>query len=374
MQKGRAKGVKELDLLMEKAVADGVFPGAVLLADIPGQPLFCEAFGLARLAPALPMTRDTIFDLASLTKPLALATSFMALTDLGRLSLSATLGEVHKDFAASDKKDLELARLLGHCAGFPAWQPYYKGLLSVPLSQRKQALASLIAKEALVYEPGQQTLYSDIDYMALGLVCEQAGGKTLDALARDLVYRPLGLENELFFVNAGDCNAPRLPEGRIFAATAPCQQAGKMAEGLVNDDNARALGGVAGHAGLFGSAKGVWLLLRELLAFFQGRAGKSVIKPSTVKTFLSSRPGPGTFVLGFDTPSRPDSSSGSFFSDVSVGHLGFTGTSFWMDLQKGSIVILLSNRIHTNPSNEAIKTFRPLIHNAAMQAFGKHAG
>ncbi|MDI6798154.1 MAG: serine hydrolase domain-containing protein, partial [Desulfatibacillaceae bacterium] len=360
--------MNELSFLMEKAVADGVFPGAVLLADIAGESLYCEAFGLARLAPALPMTRVTIFDLASLTKPLALATTFMALADLGALSLSSPLGQAHKDFAACDKKDLPLSWLLGHCAGFPAWQPYHKSLLQVPMHQRKQALAGLIAKEALVYEPGQQTIYSDIDYMALGLVCEQAGGRTLNALARDLVYRPLDLSNELFFANAPDGSAPRLLQGRSFAATAPCQQAEKMAEGLVNDDNAAALGGVAGHAGLFGSAKGVWLLARELLALFRGRAGKSSIKPSTVKTFLTHKPGPGTFVLGFDTPSRPESSSGSFFSDLAVGHLGFTGTSFWMDLEKEAIVILLSNRTHTNPSNEAIKAFRPLIHNAAMKS------
>jgi len=355
--------MKKLCMVMERAVEEGVFPGAVLLADIPGRPFFCRAFGRARLAPAVPVTEDTVFDLASLTKPLALAATFMALADMGRISFCSSLGEALPGLAGSDKKDLKMSWLLAHCAGFPAWKPYHSSLTAFPLNQRRQELAKLIAHEPLEYEPKTQTLYSDIDYMALGLAVEQAGGQALDALARELIYKPLGIDDELFFVDPAGAR----PVGRVFAATAPCTQAGEIQEGVVNDENARALGGVAGHAGLFGTARGVWRLLRELLCLFQGGAGEGIIRPATAKTFLSRKEGQGTFVLGFDTPRRPSSRSGRHFSDSSVGHLGFTGTSFWMDLEKGAIVILLSNRVFCNSGNEAIKAFRPVIHDAAME-------
>jgi len=139
-------------------------------------------------------------------------------------------------------------------------------------------------------------------------------------------------------------------------------------EGEVHDDNAYTLGGVAGHAGLFGTAKDVYGLLQELLNAYLGESNTGVFDEHLVRSFFQRHSHVGSWALGFDTPTRPDSSSGRYFSDQSVGHLGFTGTSFWMDLEKGVVVILLTNRIHPTRKNEKIKAFRPKLHDAVMSA------
>jgi serine-type D-Ala-D-Ala carboxypeptidase len=141
-------------------------------------------------------------------------------------------------------------------------------------------------------------------------------------------------------------------------------------EGEVHDDHAYVLGGVAGHAGLFGDADAVHSLLQTLLNAWKGNCGTTVFETPWVRKFFQRLSDTESWALGFDTPTRPDSSSGKYFSDTSVGHLGFTGTSFWMDLEKEIIVVLLTNRIHPTRANEKIMRFRPLIHDAVMESLG----
>jgi CubicO group peptidase (beta-lactamase class C family) len=142
-------------------------------------------------------------------------------------------------------------------------------------------------------------------------------------------------------------------------------------EGEVHDENAYVLGGVAGHAGLFGTARDVSILLLELLKTYLKKPSSDVFDTDTVRTFFQRHTNVGSYALGFDTPSRPDSSSGRHFSDQSVGHLGFTGTSFWMDLEKAVLVVLLTNRIHPTRKNERIVAFRLLFHDTVMDALGR---
>ena len=149
-----------------------------------------------------------------------------------------------------------------------------------------------------------------------------------------------------------------------------------MLQGEVNDENAYSLEGVAGHAGLFGTAGGIYKLLQIVWAIAKGDSTRPLASPSLVRRFLERQtivPG-STWALGFDTPSEAHSSAGAFFSPRSAGHLGFTGTSFWMDLEQEILVILLTNRVYPSRTNDQIKSFRPLLHDAVMKAFYEHSG
>jgi CubicO group peptidase (beta-lactamase class C family) len=359
--------MKAVQDLMEQAVDGGVFPGGVLLVAKEGQVAFCEAFGHARLRPKRAMTKDTVFDLASLTKPLATALGLMILVQKARIDLDQTLGNSIPDFSGTHKQDITLRQLLSHTSGFPDYRPYYKTLSKVPSHERKGLLRRLLLGENLIYGPGKASLYSDLGFMILQWVVEVFGEKPLDFLVEESVYEPLGLEG-LFFVPSED---PRRRDDQPCAATENCPWRGRILDGEVHDENAYALGGVAGHAGLFGTAQGVYILLRELLRTYLEEQNSGLFHEDVLHVFLKRHSDVGSWALGFDTPTRPDSSSGHYFSDRSVGHLGFTGTSFWMDLEKAMMVVLLTNRIHPTRENEKIKEFRPLLHDTAMDAMGR---
>ncbi len=359
--------------LMQRAVQDGVFPGGVVLVATEGRVIFFEAFGLARLSPERAMTTGTLFDLASLTKPLATTVALMLLVQQTRLNLDQTLGSAIADFSGTNKKNITIRQLLSHTSGLPDYRPYYKGLVKLQPSERKGSLRALLLAERFIHEPGQACLYSDVGFMILEWLVEVTAKKPLDRLVEESVYGPLRLKH-LFFITLNDAEGGgrvqllRPENDRLYAATEDCPWRGKVLDGEVQDDNAYALGGVAGHAGLFGTAQDVYGLLKELLNVYEGKPNSGLFRRNVVQTFFGRQSDQGSWALGFDTPTRPDSSSGQYFSDQSVGHLGFTGTSFWVDLSKGVIVILLTNRIHPNRENERIKAFRPLLHDTVMDS------
>ncbi len=226
-------------------------------------------------------------------------------------------------------------------------------------------MQSLI-KEPMIYPTGKKVLYSDLGFMILCRVVENLTGMRLDHLVDETVYRPLGM-TDLFFLSTDPSNGNLVEhkERFEFAATEQCPWRNRVLEGAVHDDNAYVVGGIDGHAGLFGTAGGVHALLTELLAAYHGYSGNDIFQSDHVQFFLKERYG-SERALGFDKPSMPDSSSGKYFSKNTVGHLGFTGTSFWMDLDRKIIVILLTNRVHPTRENEKIKDFRPKIHDAVM--------
>jgi CubicO group peptidase (beta-lactamase class C family) len=203
-------------------------------------------------------------------------------------------------------------------------------------------------------------LYSDLDFLALGLLVEACTGVALDRYVRQEIYRPLGIE-DLFF-NPLDA----APAARNYAATERCTWRDMVLCGAVHDDNAHVLNGVAGHAGLFGTAAAVYALLESLLASYYKEALAVPFSSHLVRTFWTRARG-STWALGFDSPSRPTSSSGQYFSANSIGHLGFTGTSFWTDIERRITIVLLTNRIHPSRSNELIRIYRPRIHDAVMR-------
>ena len=352
--------MKSVEQLMQKAVAENIFPGGVLLVSREGNPVFHNAFGYRDLLTRSPVTTETIFDLASLTKPLATALAVMALVEDGKLALDQQLGDVLPGFVKDSKAAIEINHLLNHNSGLTDYRAYFKKIEPIRPVKRKSALRQLLVKEPLVNPVGSHVLYSDIGFMILEWLIEEIAGKRLDQYLAETIYGPLQLNN-LFFVDLnGD---PRPGE---FAATEQCIWRRQMICGQVHDENAYAAGGIGGHAGLFGTASDIHCLLNHLLGAYQGQPSTRLFQPDKVRLFFNRLAGSDK-ALGFDMPSESGSSAGRFFSSNSVGHLGFTGTSFWMDLNRSIIVILLTNRVHPTRGNGAIKGFRPLLHDAIMQ-------
>jgi CubicO group peptidase (beta-lactamase class C family) len=307
------------------------------------------------------MTTDTIFDLASLTKSLATALAVMVLVQQDKVGLDQDLSDVLPAFKKDAKASIKIKHLLYHNSGLADYKAFYKKIEHLPLNKRKAALRKLLVEEPLVHPIGSRVVYSDIGFMILEWMIEEICGKRFDRFISATVYDPLGLGN-LFFI---DAKAARKPD--VFAATEQCDWRQQLQSGQVHDENAYAVGGVQGHAGLFGTASDVHSLLSHLLAAYHGQPSTQLFQPDMVQLFFRPLAGSDK-ALGFDTPSLSGSSSGQFFSRNSVGHLGYTGTSFWMDLDRSIIVVLLTNRVHPTRDNEAIKVFRPQLHDAVMES------
>lgn len=355
-----------LQQILEEGLAQGVFTAAVALVGRKGEPLWQGACGrVSRDPDSSVATLDTVFDLASLTKPLATTLALMLLTARGRLTLETTLGEVlPAPWLPPDKSPLTLKSLLAHRAGLPAWRPFYREIRAAPEAERPTLLARLAATEPLEYEPETATLYSDPGFMLLKAVVEKASGQDLDSFCRGELYQPWGLLTLGF-------NPKKQPGGAAFsyAATEEGLIPGRSISGEVHDENAWAAGGVSGHAGLFGTGPEVFALAAALLRTYQGEEALEAISPKVVRQFLTPV-APGARTPGFDVPTPGISSAGRYFSPRSVGHTGFTGTSLWLDLEYGQMVVLLTNRVHLGRYNDKIKAFRPRFHEAVSRALG----
>ncbi|MDM8516929.1 serine hydrolase, partial [Desulfobacterales bacterium HSG16] len=232
------------------------------------------------------------------------------------------------------------------------------------------ALLNMIVNQPLEYFPGEKSIYSDIGFMILGYIVQCVSGERLDHYVHELVFCPLGLgkgSGNLFFVDLSDSILTDTFKKKYrFAATEDCPWRKKILKGEVHDDNAHVMGGIAGHAGLFGTAEGIYTLLTELDLCFRGKKKDGLFEKKLVERFFERNEKYGR-TLGFDCPSAQGSASGRYFSEASVGHLGFTGVSFWMDMDKSVIIILLSNRVHPFRENSEIKKFRPLVHDIIME-------
>jgi CubicO group peptidase (beta-lactamase class C family) len=363
-------GRKIIEELLLEGLNDGVFPGAVVLIAQGGKIFFFEPFGYRSLVPERePMERQTLFDLASLTKVFATVPTIMKLVDQGRIALEDPLSDLVRSVNLDEKKHLTLRLLLTHSAGLIDWKPFYERLGEQPLPERKRLLREWIIKEPFAYDPGKGSLYSDLGFMLLEWVIEEQTGESLPEFVQKNFYGPLGLKNTFFGEGEG-----RLPQGVAkddFAATEDCPWRKKMLQGEVHDDNAWALGGYSGHAGLFSVAEEIFVMANVLREHYLGKR-KDFFKPETVREFLRRQDvvKGSDWALGWDTRALEGSSAGKYFSRDSVGHTGFTGTSIWMDLEKDVIAILLSNRVHPNRDNDRIKQFRPVFHDAVMEALG----
>lgn len=366
-----------LQAALQAAVDDGAFPGAVLAVRLRGRLIYEGAVG--RLSPQIPgegVTIHTCYDLASLTKVLATTTALLLLMQRGKLMLDDRIDRILIELQGSAAGAASIHQLLTHSSGLPGWRPYNERLATLEAGQSgfpgrtaaREAVLGYIAQEALIYERGSRSLYSDLGFMLLGWAVERLAGESLDQFCNNQIYRPLEAQ-PLAYVPRGLQAMPAASlKSHAIAPTEDDPWRGRMLRGEVHDENAFALGGVAGHAGLFGTARAVLAVAK---AWMDGRRGKTgLLHPELVTLFTTRQQGipNASWALGWDTPSAP-SSSGTRFTPESFGHLGYTGTSLWIDPINELEVVLLSNRVHPTRKNERIKTFRPLIHDLICREF-----
>jgi len=359
------------------AVAQGVFPGAVVLVGKGEEVIYEQAFGHRSLMPdKTALHASTVFDVASLTKPLATTMAIMHLVREKKLRLEDQVTRFIPTYGVFGKHVTTCRHLLNHSSGLPAWKPYYEEIVKLEKAGKIHFIASRAAhrfvleqihREKPVDPPGTRGLYSDLGFILLGEIVETVSGATLDRFCMERVFKPLGLRSTAF-VDLTQLKTRRLePVKDVIAPTENCPWRKKILCGEVHDDNAYAMGGVAGHAGLFSSPRDI----HALIAFLDGcLRGQNDLLPAVLVTqFLTKDESVAnsSYALGWDTPSSKDSTSGQYFSPRSVGHLGFTGTSIWWDLEKNCHVILLTNRVHPSRKNEKIKEFRPKIHDLIMK-------
>lgn len=351
--------------LFTAALEDGVFTGAAagyIINDNKGRDEKIWTFGSTDISRENRITKSTFFDLASLTKPLVTGLALLVVMEDTGVDLSTPLKRLLKQEIPSDLKEIQLAQLMNHSSGLPGYRPYYQELMSLPdLQDRKKKIVERILMEKMQYPTGLYHVYSDLGYILLGKIIEEITDFPLDIFWSERVLGPLGLKDELLF--NPDCV---IQDKRCFAATEICPWSGQMLRGRVHDENCRAMGGVAGHAGLFGTIEGVLQLCEHILLQFKGEEKHPAYSNENLKKILIKQKN-SNWTCGFDSPSKEGSSSGKYFSNQSIGHLGFTGTSFWVDLARNGCIVLLTNRVHPTRANEKIKGFRPIFHNAIMR-------
>ena len=357
------KRLKPAYELLDSAVADGAFPGGVLAVGLHNE-LAVHPFGrLTRDAKSPAVTGDTIYDVASLTKPIVTTTAIMRLVERGELSLDAPVVRFLPEWAKAAPSDpdpswrarVTVRMLLLHDSGLPPHRDFFEQ------AKGRDAVLARVMAEPLVREPGKQIEYSDIGFILLGEIVERLTGDPLDEVAKD-IFTPLDMRDSLF-------NPPKSLRSHIAPTEYDATYRKRLLQGEVHDENAWALGGVAGHAGLFSTAGDIAEFAQMLL---NGGiyAHHRILRRSTIQQFTSRETlGGSSRALGWDVPMQP-SSSGQYFSAKSYGHTGFTGTSLWIDPERGLFVILLTNRVNPTRENEKIRQVRPALHDAVFECLG----
>jgi len=352
--------------LLDQAIADRAYPGGVLAVGHRGQ-LFVHAFGRqAYAANSANVDEKTIYDTASLTKPVVTTTLCAMLSESGELDISAPISRYLPGWACGPDHDrrqrVTVAHLLTHSSGLPAHQDYF-----VKLKGRREILAHAAA-EPLLYDPGLKSIYSDIGFILLAAIIERLTGRPLDELAHERIFAPLGMNDTMF-------RPPKSLRARIAPTERISGSRKRVLHGEVHDENAGAMGGVAGHAGMFSTGPDLAIFCQMIL---NGGiyAHQRILRRQTVKEFTSpSALSRHTRTLGWNVPTEP-SSSGRYFSKQSFGHTGFTGTSIWIDPQKDLFVVLLTNanRIQPDPDDDKIRRVQPQVHNAIVESLGLASG
>lgn len=346
---GRAREV------LAAAVAARAFPAAAAEVGTRTAVLWREAFGRLtydRDAPAT--TPDTPFDLASLTKVLATTLCAMQCVDRGVLHLEDRVSAHLPEWALDDRQSVTVEDLLTHCAGLPAYHPFFRTLRGTgPISQA-------IANAPLAYAPRTASLYSDLGFILLGRLLERLRSRPLDDQFRSLT-QALAVEDAIGF-------RPSRSTAPVIAPTEQDPWRGRLLAGEVHDENAWAMGGVAGHAGLFGTAEAVGVIARHLLQILDGRSGLFSRHITARFTARRTEIPDSSRACGWDTM-LPTSSCGGRLSETAFGHTGFTGTSLWLDPERGRYAVLLTNRVHPTRGNDAIQRVRPAFHDAVWSGF-----
>ena len=325
-----------VDSLIAAGIADRAAPGAAVAIGRNGSLIKLQGYGkLDYRAGFASVTDSTIYDLASLTKVIGVTSATMMLIDDGRIDLDAPLSRYLPELLQyPDKHAITVRNILLHNAGFRAYGPLFR------TRQGREQYLQGIAEMPLEYATGTRTTYSDFGPILLGIAIERLTGQTLDAFLNDRLFQPLGMTDTYF--NPSPSLLPRIAPTEVDTTFRR-----RQLHGSVHDENAFAIGGVSGHAGLFSSARDVSKFAQMLLngGYYDGRR---YISPATIALFTKRHTETSSRALGWDTPAP--SSSGEAFGSRAFGHTGFTGTSMWMDPESGVFLILLTNRV--NPTRE----------------------
>jgi CubicO group peptidase (beta-lactamase class C family) len=383
---GLARRVRRaVTALVGEGLARGVFPGAVVAVLRGRDRLVYEAFGHAQVVPwRRPMTPETVFDLASLTKPIATATAVLQLCERGALDLDARVAAYLPAFAAGGKHDVTIRHLLAHTSSLPAWELLYlpgrsgaSGAAVRPCRTIAQAVTRICAMP-VDEPPGRRVVYSDLGFIVLGFLVERLAGTSLQAYTRRFVFGPLAMEHTRFAPpRAWWPRCAATEEGNAYERVKAAEQGlGRwfgwrktVLRGQVHDGNAWYVGGgVAGHAGLFGTAAD---LCRFSAALLRGGAigGRRILARATVAEAIRDQaPGlnPGRRGLGWALAGW--TFAGTRASPAAFGHTGFTGTSLLVDPERDLIVVLLTNRVHPSAHGTGLLEFRPAFHDAVIEA------
>jgi len=345
-----------LEAVLNKAISDSVFPGASVAVLYKGKIVFHKAFGRMTFSrTSSPVETTTIYDLASLTKAIATTSVVMQLVERDSLALDAPVAHYLPDFGKNGKERVTLEQLLRHTSGLRAHR-FFAQHCTTP-----DELFTAINDDSLLTTPDTTTLYSDLGFMLLGKIIERITGTSLASNFNERFAKPLGMESTIF-----------TPPPSLLPRIAPVEKDTlwrfRRDRPLVHDQNAALLGGVAGHAGLYGTT-GDLLRMSAMLLNGGMLDGERFFKKTTLDRFLARGKTPRA--MGWDLYSLDGhSSAGDFLSRSAFGHLGFTGTSIWIDPEQELAVILLSNRVYPTSENIKIRTFRPLFHNTVARCLG----
>ncbi|MGH9670057.1 MAG: serine hydrolase domain-containing protein [Terriglobales bacterium] len=340
--------------ILRQAIAARAFPGASVAVTHRGKLVALAGFGRFTYDPGSPtVTADTVFDLASLTKVLATTTMTMLLFERGVLELEAPVAGVLPEFRRDDLRrgQVTLRMLLAHSSGLPGYLRLYQS------AKGRDEMVAAACAAPLAANPGTRAEYSDIGFIVLGEALARLADEPLDRFCQREVFGPLGMSTTGY-------RPPAEWKERIPPTVDDRDFRRRVVQGEVHDENASAMGGVAGHAGLFGVARDLATFAHVVL-----EGGRPILRPDTVTLFTRRENSPpGTsWAIGWDTPSPP-SQSGKHLSLQSFGHLGYTGTSLWIDPERRLSVTLLTNRTWPDCGSEKIKEVRPLFHDAIVEA------
>lgn len=343
--------------VLRDAIAQRAFPGASAAVTHAGNLVALKAVGRFTYDPESPsVTTETIFDLASVSKVIATSSMAMILYERGLVDLEAPIIQVVPEFGGGDRtrEEITFRMLLAHSSGLPAHEKLYLH------TQEKQELVQAALRIPLKTGPGTRVEYSDVGFIVLGLALERLAQDSLDRFCQREIFGPLGMTHTTF-------NPPRSLKPAIPPTADDRTFRKRIIQGEVYDENASVMNGIAPQAGLFSSSVDVARFGMALLA-----GGAPIVRPETVALFTRCETSPpGTSrALGWDTPSSP-SQSGRYFSQSSFGHLGYTGTSLWIDPERQLSLTLLTNRTWPDCSSQAIKEIRPRFHDAVIEALEK---
>ena len=330
-----------LDSIMALGIREGAAPGGSLIVGRYGQVVHRNGYGrLDTVQTSAAVDANSIYDLASLTKVISTTTAAMILEEQGLLDLDRTVASYVPQFNAPDKATITVRHLVTHYGGLEAFAALYrdtKGLDEYLVKINARPVRSA---------PGTSMVYSDWDLILLQAIVERISGQTLDRFTTEKIFAPLGMTSTMY-------NPDSATYRHRIAPTEIDSLRGGLVVGKVHDENAHAIGGVAGHAGLFSTANDLAIFAQMMLNGGEYN-GARILKPSTIARWTAPQSRTSSRALGWDTPSK-GSSSGRFFSPRSFGHTGFTGTSIWIDPERGLFVIMLTNRV--NPTRNSTRVF-----------------